>query len=31
MILNARLETLQQDEVLTKLEQLPSLPQIVPL
>lgn len=26
MILNARLETLQQDEVLTRLEQLPSLP-----
>lgn len=30
MILNARLETLQQDEVLTRLEQLPSLPQVVP-
>lgn len=26
MILNARLETLQQDEVLTRFEQLPSLP-----
>lgn len=26
MILNAKLETLQQDEVLTRFEQLPSLP-----